>query len=398
MLDPRLIAAALIAGLAVMPVRQPSAHDAAESLIAEGIDLGYNLDHAAAAARFRDAVAIDPTSVAAHRLAAAAAWIAILFEQGAITIEDYLGQARSRVARPAPNAALAATFRRHLDRAITLADAQLRDRPDAAESHYQAGAAYALLASYTATIEGRVNSSFGPARRAFREQERALELDPGRRDAGLIAGTYRYTVASLSLPVRLVARLAGFGGGRERGLRLIEAAAAYPSDARPSARFMLVLLYNREQRYDDALRVIAELQQTYPRNRLLWLEAGSTTLRAGRAGAAAAALERGLAQLHADSRPRAGGEESRWRLAYGTALTALERDTQAERELSRASAAATRDWVRGRAEYQIGILRERAGHGDGARASFSAAERLCSADDDAECVTQSRAAARRLRK
>src|SRR4029079_4016539 len=93
---------------------------------------------------------------------------------------------------------------------------------------------------------------------------------------------YRYAVSSLSAPIRLLAGIAGFGGGREKGLHLIEAAAAYPSDTQTNARFTVIVIYNREERYDDALRVIRELQQAYPRNRLLWLEAGSTALRAGR--------------------------------------------------------------------------------------------------------------------
>jgi hypothetical protein len=46
-----------------------------------------------------------------------------------------------------------------------------------------------------------------------------LSLDPSRKDAGLVVGTYRYVVSTLSLPVRMVAYVAGFGGGRDRGSR-----------------------------------------------------------------------------------------------------------------------------------------------------------------------------------
>jgi tetratricopeptide (TPR) repeat protein len=367
-------------------------------LLARGIELGYNLDHQEAAAAFREAVAADPSSVAAHRLAAAAAWMAILFEQGAITIEDYLGEARSSAPRPSPNPALAAAFRTHVDRAIALAAQRLRERPDDADAHYQAGAAHALLASYIATVEGRVSGSFGPARRAYREQERALALDPGRKDAGLITGTYRYTISSLSLPARLFARLAGFGSGRERGIALVEAAAAHPSDAQPGARFMLVLLYNRERRYDDALRVITGLRESFPRNRLLWLEAGSTALRAGRPTAAAAAIEQGFLHLGRDQRPRAGGEISRWHLAYGSALRECGRGADAERQLQAALPAATRPWVRGRARLQLGLLRETSGDAAAALAELSAAASLCQADDDPECVKEARASMRRVRK
>src|SRR5437764_26168 len=84
------------------------------------------------------------------------------------------------------------------------------------------------------------------------------------------AGTYRYIVATLSLPLRMVAYAAGFGGGKEKGLKQIEEAAAYSGENQTEARFALLLLYNREKRYDDALKVLAALREQYPRNRLLW--------------------------------------------------------------------------------------------------------------------------------
>ena len=51
--------------------------------------------------------------------------------------------------------------------------------------------------------------------------------------------------------MRLLARLMGFGGDRARGLHLVEEAARYPSSVQSNALFTLVLLYNREARYDD---------------------------------------------------------------------------------------------------------------------------------------------------
>ena len=95
-----------------------------------------------------------------------------------------------------------------------------------------------------------------------------------------------------------------------------------------NALFTLVVIYNREGRYDDALRAIDELQRRFPRNRLLWLEAGTTLLRAGRCAAARDALEQGLRKLATDRRPRAFGEEARWRSAYGAALAGLGRAEQ----------------------------------------------------------------------
>src|SRR5215831_4615700 len=266
----------------------------AAALRARALQLGYNLDHAEALALFRQASDADPVDPAAYRLAAATAWTAELFSLGAITVADYLGQARATLPRAEANAAASAIVRDGVRRAIALSEQRVRANPNDADAHYQLGAAYGVLASYTATVEGRVLGAFGPARRAYLEHERVLELDPRRKDAGLIVGTYRYAVASLSMPLRIAAHLVGFGGDRALGVRMVEEAAAYPGDAQPSALFILVLLYNREARYDDALSVIRRLQELYPRNRLLWLEAASTALRAGRASDARAFVEDGM--------------------------------------------------------------------------------------------------------
>lgn len=195
----------------------------------------------------------------------------------------------------------------------------MRARPRDAEAHFQLGAATAVRASYIATVEGRVSDSVGAARRAFSSHKRALALDPRRRDAGLIVGLYRYTTASLPFHMRLLARLAGFDGDREGGLRLVESAAAY-GPAPTNAQLTLVLLYGREKRHADALSTIRVLQQRYPRNRLLWLEEAGAALRANQPGDALRALDIGEGKLASDPRPRATGELARWAAARAAAI------------------------------------------------------------------------------
>jgi hypothetical protein len=358
------------------------------TLRAQGLALGYNLDYPEALTTFKVAIAAAEGDPTAYRLAAATSWISLLFEQGAVTVDDYLGQARTDVPRSTPAVPPNAAFHDNLRQALALSQQRLHNNPDDADAHYQVGAAFGFLACYIATVEGRVLASLGPARRAYREHERVLELDPRRKDAGLIVGLYRYTVAELPAPVRLMAYLAGFGGGRERGLQMVEEAARYPSDAQANALFTLILMYNREARYDEAERVIDELRRAYPRNRLLLLEAGSTALRAGRPAEARIAIEEGLAQLARDTRPRAQGEEARWRYAHGASLVALKEVDSAERELRAALAGATRDWVRGRARKELGKLADLAGDRAHALAEYRLADRLCRQDHDSLCADE----------
>jgi len=364
---------------------------AAAALRSRGLQLGYNLDHAEALEAFKGAAAEDPSDPTAYRLAAGTAWIALLFQQGAITVDDYLGQARANLPRQAPTSALAGAFHQNLARAVALSEQQLREHPADPEAHFQVGSAYGFLASYTATVEGRVLGSLGSARRAYREHARVLALDPQRKDAGLIVGMYRYAVANLSAPMRLLARLAGFGGDREAGIRLVEDAARYPSAVQANALFALILMYNREARYEAALDVIARLRELYPGNRLLWLEAGSTALRAGRAADAKVFLEEGLARMSKDTRARASGEDSRWQYAYGSALVALREVAGAERALAAALVGAERAWVRGRIHEELGKLADLRSDRPHALTEYRAAERLCQEDHDSDCSKELKA-------
>jgi Flp pilus assembly protein TadD len=187
-----------------------------------------------------------------------------------------------------------------------------------------------------------------------------------------------------------MAYLAGFGGGRERGLRMIEQAAVYHGDNRTEARFALLLIYSRERRYDDALAVIRELRAQYPRNRLLDLEYGGTALRAGRAEEAEQVLTRGIDRLLQDRRPRSGGEVPMWHLKRGAARVRLGRLGEAVADLKLARGADAPTWVRGRAAVELGKVADVSGDRATARASYREGVALCDADRDPICVREGR--------
>ena len=149
----------------------PSKASHAAALRAHGLELGYNLDHDDALAAFKAAIAgrsDHPAAIACCRHE----WIKLLFQQGAITVDDYLGQARADLRarrRSRRSTALSRRIFSALGRSAKRGSANIRTTPTRT---YQVGAAYGFLASYTATVEGRVLGSLGPARRAYREHER----------------------------------------------------------------------------------------------------------------------------------------------------------------------------------------------------------------------------------
>lgn len=371
-----------------------AAAQTADELRREAFQLAYNLDHDAAEERLEKVLALSPDDAATHRAIASITWLNLLFRRGAITVDHYLGSmSRPRVEVTPPPPEIDRRFQTHVERAVALARARVERAPRDPQAHYDFGAALGLRASYTASILGRLRAGFQAARGAFDAHEEVLRLDPNRHDAGLIVGTYRYVVATLSFPMRWMAYIAGFGGGKELGIEFLERAAAYAGDSRTEARFALILIYNRERRYDDALRVIRELQRQFPRNRLLELEYGGTALRAGRAAEADAVLSSGIHRLEGDSRPKAGGELAMWHYKRGAARVRLggqEKLEDAEADLRVALASDAPGWIRGRATVEVGKIAARRGNREAAESHFRQAVSLCQADRDPRCVTEAR--------
>jgi tetratricopeptide (TPR) repeat protein len=399
---PRVLSRATIGVVLVASLLGPSpealANERSAALRVRGSNQLFNLDREQAVATFRAAIAADPDDPDAYRALAAALWMSVTFRRGTMTVDSYLGRvSRQNVKMPPPPPEIANEFNQAVAKAVELARARVLASPKSAQARYQLGSAVALRASYAATVDGSVRSAFGAAREAFNEHEQVLQLDPARHDAGLVVGTYRYLVSSLSMPVRWMAYIVGFGGDADRGIRLVEAAASYPGDNQTDARLALVLLYNREERYLEAMAQLAALRAQYPRSRLFWLEGGATALRAGRAREADDLFTEGLTRLATDNRPRMFGEEGLWHLGRGSARAALRRDAEAGLDLNKVLTLESPQWVHGRARLELGKIAARAGNRLKAETDYRAAIPLLDADGDRPSAEEARGLLRQLR-
>jgi len=383
------LSATFLACLFLLPP-PAAANPASVALRARGASEIYNLDRDLAVESFRQAIAADPQDAAAYRGLAGALWLSITFRRGNMTVDDYLGSvSRTPAQAPPPPPEIAAAFNEALEHALTLARARVAANPRDAGAHYELGAAIGLRASYMATVENSILGAFRAAKGAYQEHETVMALDAKRQDAGLVVGTYRYIVSTLALPMRLAAYVAGFSGDKDKGLKLVEGAAAYAGDNQEDARFALLLLYNRERRYDDAMTMLALLRQRFPRNRLMWLESGATSLRAGRPADAERFLEDGMTRLASDTRQRMFGEDALWLYKRGAARAALGRAT-ANADLEKALTVEGRPWVKGRSHLELGKLAQKGGARAAAAEHFRAAARLCESDNDAASAGEAR--------
>lgn len=386
---PAGLVAAFILLHTVVPLAQDRAVVRAKADAA--FTAAYNLDYDDAMRIARQLVADHPDDSAAHRALATVVWMHLLFDRGALTMDHYLGSVtQSNIQLPPPPADRAALFKQHVERAIALADARLRRSPNDVDARYDLGVAHGLHASWAATIEGKVAAAFGSARRAFNAHEWVLERAPARREAGLIVGTYRYAVAALSFPKRWLAYIAGFGGGKERGIELIDGATTVPL-TRTDARLALVLVYSREARQQEAFDLLTTLMKEHPRNRLMQLEAASAAWRAGLAAEADALLTSGLARHDQDPRPKAPGERALWIYKRGVARVSLNRLDAAAADLQLALTQGPAGWVRGRVHLELGKVADLRGQRPAAVEEYTRARTLCTTHRDPWCVEQANA-------
>jgi len=138
---------------------------------------------------------------------------------------------------------------------------------DSGEMRLYAGMADALAARlYGLRGEGRAGARAGV--RARENFLKALALDPTLADAYMGLGLYNYYVDTLSGLARVLRFFMGIpGGSKEEGIRQLEKAISEGQLSPPLARFYLALdLFNYDQKYEEALKVISPLVEKYPDN------------------------------------------------------------------------------------------------------------------------------------
>ncbi|HYN10195.1 MAG TPA: hypothetical protein VES67_22605 [Vicinamibacterales bacterium] len=381
-----------LASGATSAARMAASADAAQtpaavnSLIDEAFRAAYSLDHDEAMAHARRAVAAGPDESQAHRALASILWLNILFRRGAVSIDYYLGSlTRQRSSSPKPPPELVAEFKAELARAIELAEARLKQHPRDLQARYDVGSVYALQASYTASVEGSMTAAFKSARRAYDAQEEVLTRDPTRVGAGLVVGLYRYITSALALPTRLLAYVVGFGGGKERGIKLLEEATRDPG-TKFDAKAALMLVYSREGRHGDVVTLAREMRTEFPRNRLFLLEEGAAAIRAGRAADAEVTLTRGLQEFDKDTRPKMPGERAYWLYKRGLARVILRHLDTARADLHSAQGALPAGWVDGRIHLELGKVADLHARRQEAVGEYRSAKSICEANDDPVCA------------
>jgi tetratricopeptide (TPR) repeat protein len=134
-----------------------------------------------------------------------------------------------------------------------------------------------------------------------RDDERVLELDPSYTDAKTAIGVHLYVLGSLSWPVKVAASVAGLSGSKSKGLQYLREAAAGGGESATDAQIALALFLRREQRYNEAIKVVASLTAEHPRNFLMAAEYANLLNAAGHGPEAITAFRKVIAGCHSNA-------------------------------------------------------------------------------------------------
>jgi hypothetical protein len=236
----------------------------------EGYRALFNLDYETARHDFQKMIDVAPEDPAGPECLATSLWIQQLNEswkQKATLYSDNDDKSDTK-GKSKVDKSQSDEFHRWTRLARQLAEKRLRQNARDVEALYQLGAAEGLEAAYGAGVEHKYMAALRTGSSAVEQHRKVLKLSPEFYDAQLTIGLQDYVIGSLPLPAKMLAGTVGVHGSRKRGIRELEQVARAGHSARDVARMLLIELYKREKRWDDAIATARKLSDEFPRNYL----------------------------------------------------------------------------------------------------------------------------------
>ena len=297
----------------------------------EGTTALFNVDYTTARTKFEAIQKQLPQHPAGDLYLAMATWLESLYRQRRLQTnlyrEDsnfYAGadQKDEKTEGDAVDPVVDKAFRAHIQsaklKALTLVNQDKKD-PHAL---YFLGAVHAITASYEASTARKFFAAMRNGSRAVDLHQKALELKPDYYDAYLSIGTYHYILGKLPFALKALAVLGGMRGNKQKGIAEIQSVIDKGANA-DDARVVLLAIYQVEKRPEDALTVLSQLADKYPRNSLFRLEHANSLVGLKRFDQAYKVYEALLQD------PQAAGIADLAHYQYGEALAAHKEFTRA---------------------------------------------------------------------
>lgn len=341
---PALLATSFAAAAAAQAAPAPDwtpTEPSNDPVTRKGFDDFYNLEYDKAIHQFEEAIKAHPDDPFAVNHLLSAVVFKELLRIGALDTEAYATDSFVLKKPIVPlDPAVKVRVKQLSDQALALSQVRLSKNGNDVNALYARGVTKALNSTYHGMAEKAWLASLRSGLGAREDHERVLELDPNYTDAKTIVGIHLYIIGSLSWPVKVAASAVGLGGSKSKGLQYLREAAAANGETAMDARIALALFLRREQKYNEAIQVVGQMQTLYPHNFLIASEYANLLNAAGHGQEAIAAYRKVLAGCHNKSFavcnidvPAYGlGEALKGQRQYQEAAEAYEMATQTARD------------------------------------------------------------------
>jgi tetratricopeptide (TPR) repeat protein len=283
-----------------------------EELRRSGLDALYNIDYDKAQRDFKEIVKLYPNHPGGYQLLAARVWIKTLYESRRLQASLYSSESFYSTGDDKVDPKIVTEFRNYTREAKRLAEVKLKQEPKNIEALDFLANTEGLKAAFEEGVERRHFAALRDGNDAVNHHREVLKLDPKYIDAQITIGLYEYVVGSLPLPVKLLAGATGYRGSKKRGLKLLEQVAQEGTWAKDDAKSVLIVLYTREKRFAEKVKLSRELSEKFPAGNggRACVAGGAGTNRERRRGSGAGG-ERGVCDFRRDAArsecPRGGG-------------------------------------------------------------------------------------------
>jgi tetratricopeptide (TPR) repeat protein len=237
-----------------------------------GFEHFYNLEYDEALAVFSAQALLNSTSADNYNHIAQAVLYKEMYRAGMLSSDFFGGTKFVHEPKLHLSDEQEQQFHDALNRAMSIGQSRLAANPDDVGALYSMGVSYGLRANYSFIVKKAWVEALKDTTAARKMHKRVTELDPEFIDAKLTQGVNDYIVGSLPLHWKLFGFLGGFRGDKQRGIRTLKEVAEQGRVNRADAMVLLAALYLREKRPDDAIPVLKELTQEFPKNPLLKVE------------------------------------------------------------------------------------------------------------------------------
>lgn len=279
MVSHRIIAGALL--LAVSLLAPPAALGAAPAVpdthAPDDIDRAfarfYNFDFAGAHAILNTYLASHPDDALAHAVRAAVYLYTELDRLGILESEFFADDNKiTEKKKLKPDPEIRRRFFQSIEDARSASRARLATTPLDYHAMFGACMVEGLLADYTALVDKKQLGSLSYDKKSNNCAQDVLKVHPDAYDVYVTKGFTEYLVGSLPFFVRWFVRFDNVQGNKDVGIENLQLVVRSGRYLRAFAKILLAVIYLREKKTDQTERVLAELSQEYPENRVFRTE------------------------------------------------------------------------------------------------------------------------------